>query len=245
VLLETAVALALGHVLADFTFQADAIVRNKHRPLVLFGHVAIVALAAWIALGAPLTPWPIALIAGSHLVIDALKLRFGGPGFRAFALDQGAHLVMIAATAIAFPATWAAGLWARPALQARLPLDALPEAMLLVAGLIAAVWAGGHAVGALMRGIQLPADPAADPSLPQGGRLIGQLERLMIYGLVLTGEVIGIGLLIAAKSLLRFGEIQSSGSRQIAEYVIIGTLASFAWALAISIAVARLLPLLS
>jgi hypothetical protein len=242
-MLETAIALAFGHVLADFTFQTDGIVRNKHKPHVLFAHIAIVALTAWAALGLPPDVWPITLIAGSHLVIDALKIRFGGPGLRAFAVDQAAHLAMLAATAIAFPATWATGLWTRPELTARLPLDPLPEAMLLATGLIAAVWAGGHAVGALMQGIEFPADPGAESSLPQGGRLIGQLERLMIYGLVLTGEVVGIGLLIAAKSLLRFGEVQAGASRQTAEYVIIGTLASFAWALAVSIAVARLLPL--
>ena len=48
-----------------------------------------------------------------------------------------------------------------------------------------------------------------------------------------------IGLLIAAKSILRFGEVQKS--RQVAEYVIIGTLASFAWVLAVSLATVRLL----
>jgi hypothetical protein len=90
---------------------------------------------------------------------------------------------------------------------------------------------GRHADAA---GMPDPSDPATDPSLPQGGRLIGKLERLMIFMLVLSGEIVGIGLLIAAKSILRFGEIQSSESRQIAEYVIIGTLASFAWALGVA-----------
>jgi hypothetical protein len=148
---------------------------------------------------------------------------------------------MIALAAALFPGAWAAGLWSHPAIPHG---EILPAAMLLAAGLIAAVWAGGHAVGALMTGIALPPDPADNPSLPQGGRLIGQLERLMIYVLVLSGEIVAIGLLIAAKSILRFGEIQGAQGRLIAEYVIIGTLASFAWALGISIAVSRLLALL-
>jgi hypothetical protein len=244
-MLETAVALALAHVLADFVFQTDAMVRGKRRPLVFLAHGAIVAATAWIALGLPLDARPVALVALAHLAIDAAKLRFGGPGFRPFALDQMAHVAMIVLAAVLFPGTWQTGLWAGPAVTGALPANGLPTAMLLLAGLVACVWAGGHAVGALMAGIRLPADPETDPSLPQGGRLIGKLERLMIYMLVLSGEIVGIGLLIAAKSILRFGEIQSSTSRQIAEYVIIGTLASFAWALGISVAVARLLPLLA
>ena len=47
--------------------------------------------------------------------------------------------------------------------------------MALAAGLIATVWAGGYAVRALMAGLKLPPDPA--DSLPQGGQLIGRLER--------------------------------------------------------------------
>jgi hypothetical protein len=242
---ETAVALLFAHLAADFLLQSDAMVRGKRRPMVLLAHIAIVAVTAWAFLGLPLQPGAVAFVAGSHLLIDAAKIRFAGPGFRPFALDQAAHLAMIAVAATAFPGTWEAGLWARPELLAALPEAAdLPRALLLASGLVASVWAGEHAVGALMSGVHLPPDPTTDPSLPQGGRLIGKLERLMIYTLVLAGEIGGIGLLIAAKSILRFGEIQSGTTRLIAEYVIIGTLASFAWALAVSIGIARLLALL-
>jgi hypothetical protein len=242
---ETAVALVFAHVLADFVLQSDAMVAAKRRPLVLLGHGGIVAATAWAALGFPVgpvatwsaAPWltalgPVVLVAASHLVIDAAKLRYGGPGFRAFAFDQAGHLAMIVLAAALFPRAFAAGLWARPEAAGA----DLPVLMLVAAGLVAAVWAGSHAVGGLMQGLPDPPDPATDPSLPQGGRLIGKLERLMIFVLVLSGEIVGIGLLIAAKSILRFGEIQGSESRQVAEYVIIGTLASFAWALGVSLA---------
>jgi hypothetical protein len=73
--------------------------------------------------------------------------------------------------------------------------------------------------------------PAAG-SLPRGGRLIGKLERLLILMLVLAGEPDGIGFLIAAKSILRFNELAGEADRHVSEYVIIGTLASFAWAIA-------------
>lgn len=81
-------------------------------------------------------------------------------------------------------------------------------------------------------------------SLPGGGQMIGILERGLIFGLMIAGLPAGIGFLIAAKSVLRFETIQSGGeddSRQMAEYVIIGTLASFAWALAVSMGTLALL----
>ena len=53
----------------------------------------------------------------------------------------------------------------------------------------------------------------------------------MILMLVLAGQPDGIGFLIAAKSILRFNELARDADRRVSEYVIIGTLASFAWAL--------------
>ena len=211
-MIETAVALVFAHLVADFLLQSDAMVRRKRRPAVLAGHVAIVTGASWLALGLAFVPALLALIALSHLALDAAKLRWGGAGFRGFALDQAGHLAAIALGAALFPDAFAAGLWASPAALAEIPgLARLPEAM-----------------AALMTGVETP---SAD-SLPRGGRLIGKLERLLILMLVLAGEPDGIGFLIAAKSILRFSEIVGEDHRRVSEYVIIGTLASFAWAIA-------------
>jgi hypothetical protein len=75
---------------------------------------------------------------------------------------------------------------------------------------------------------KLPLEMSAE-SLPGAGRVIGHLERGLIYVLILLGQPQGVGLLIAAKSILRFGAVRDD--RALSEYVIIGTLASFAWAL--------------
>jgi hypothetical protein len=53
--------------------------------------------------------------------------------------------------------------------------------------------------------------------------------------LLLIGQPNGIGLLMAAKSVLRFGEIKDPNQRKVAEYIIIGTFLSFGWALLISV----------
>jgi hypothetical protein len=228
-MLETAIALAFGHLVADFTLQTDWMVRRKREPLVLLAHVGVVLLVTWIALGFAIAPLVLLFIGAAHLATDWAKLRWGGAGFTGFAVDQAAHAAAILLAAALFPGAFDAGLWGNPP-AALAPLVArIPAAMTLAGGLIAAVWAGGYAVQALMQGVKLPADPQ---TLPKGGQLIGRLERLMILMLVLAGEPGGIGFLIAAKSILRFNELARDEDLRVSEYVIIGTLASFAWGLA-------------
>jgi hypothetical protein len=241
-MLETAIALAFGHLLADFTLQADWMVRRKREFLVLLAHVGVIVLATWAALGFALAPLLLLWIAASHLAIDWAKLRWGGPGFGAFALDQGAHAAAILVGAALVPGAYAAGLWSHPPAGLAPLTTQLPAAMTLASGLIAAVWAGGYAVQALMHGLKLPADPQ---TLPKGGQLIGRLERLMILMFVLAGEPGGIGFLIAAKSILRFNELARDEDVRVSEYVIIGTLASFAWGLAVAFATATVLAALA
>lgn len=73
------------------------------------------------------------------------------------------------------------------------------------------------------------ADP--DKGLVDGGKWIGLLERTLIFVLIMAGELQAIGFLIAAKSILRF---QYSKERSHSETVIIGTLASFGWAIVVT-----------
>ena len=64
--------------------------------------------------------------------------------------------------------------------------------------------------------------------------MIGVLERALIFGLTLVGALAAVGFVVAGKSLLRF---QSFQERAASEYVLIGTLASTAAALAVAGAV--------
>ena len=102
-MLETAVALAFGHSLADFLMQTDEMVRHKARPHVLLLHVCIVTAVSWAALGFPLEPLLLLLIGASHFAIDWLKLRHGSGSFGPFVIDQAAHLFMIVARRRALP----------------------------------------------------------------------------------------------------------------------------------------------
>jgi hypothetical protein len=62
------------------------------------------------------------------------------------------------------------------------------------------------------------------------GRVIGLLERCLIYFFVLSGQYGAIGFTLAAKGFTRFKELEDRG---FAEYVLVGTLLSSSVAIAI------------
>ncbi len=226
---ETFVALLFAHALADFLFQTNWMVQNKRDVAPMLAHIAVVLATAIIATGT-LHP-AIFILAAVHLFIDAIKAAYFPNQLRPFLLDQAAHLASIIVIAALQPDIWSMGIWAS--------ISWLSGIMVVLTGLILVTQAGGYAVGMLMQ-------PWADDTptgLRNGGRVIGTLERGLIYLLILTGQAAGIGFLIAAKSVLRFGAVKDEG--KLSEYVIIGTLASFGWAIIVSagvVAVLKLLP---
>ena len=107
------------------------------------------------------------------------------------------------------------------------------------------------AVGA-MRPV-LPDDLAtADDPQPsdqlRGGRLLGPMERVLILGLGLAGQLTAAGLVIAAKGLIRFPELQATrkdgsgvdgvGIDHVTEYFLVGSFVSWLVAL-VSLALTR------
>ena len=110
IVLETAVALAFGHSLADFLHAdrrdgapqgapARPAAARRHRHRRQLGGARLPARAASCC----------SSIAASHFAIDWLKLRHGSGSFGPFVIDQAAHLFMIVLGATLFPAAWADG----------------------------------------------------------------------------------------------------------------------------------------
>lgn len=77
-----------------------------------------------------------------------------------------------------------------------------------------------------------PAAPSATAPL-RGGRLIGPLERILVFALTLTGAYTLIAAVFAAKGIVRFPEISQDGEHGgRAEYFLVGSLVSWVTALA-------------
>ncbi len=222
---ETLAALLFAHVLADFVLQTNAMVASKRQPLTMAKHAAVVLVAAALTLGSA-SPWLLVLTA-AHAVIDVAKAYSGRRGLWPFLTDQAAHGATVIALALWQPDLWSQGLWSQYSVASPI--------MALTAGLILATRAGGFAIGLLME----PWTHATPRGLTNGGRVIGNLERALIFLLILSGQTQNIGFLIAAKSVLRFGVV--ADDRAASEYVIIGTLASVAWAIAAALTTTILL----
>ena len=80
--------------------------------------------------------------------------------------------------------------------------------------------------------------PAALPAEPQeglgAGEVIGILERLLVYTLVLAGSLASVGFIVAFKSAARFPQFKQQA---FAEYFLIGTLSSVGLATTLGLAV--------
>ncbi|MFZ5747476.1 MAG: DUF3307 domain-containing protein [Pseudomonadota bacterium] len=228
--LHTLAALVTAHLLADFAFQTDWMIAHKRRPLVFAAHIAVVGLLSAVAIG--WLYWPVlAIVVATHAAMDAVKLWLLKSGLAGFAVDQAVHLAIIAGVALAWPDLFDRGAWTL------LP-DPLPHAVLLgfttAAAIVAAVPMGGIVIGMLLAPLRLPAR-ANIQGLKQGGRYIGWLERALTLLFVAIGQPTGVGLLLAAKSILRFGDIKDTRQRARTEYIMIGTFLSFGWALVVAV----------
>ncbi len=160
-----------------------------------------------------------------------------------FLLDQVAHLaVLVVAWALllasATPLAWWQDLVERIELRddGALTGRAILLCIVIAALVIANVRAGNLFVGTLVRA---PRPPVMDdvrtadgPSVARIGATIGVIERLLIAALVLAGGVATIGLVVAAKTLARFRQLDD---RVFAEYYLLGTLASVAFAVITSL----------
>lgn len=107
------------------------------------------------------------------------------------------------------------------------------EHLIVVAGfLLVAKPVSVFIAAVLKRQAEALTQPAA--GLIEAGRMIGYVERWLIMSFVLSGQFIGVGFLLAAKSIFRFGDLSQAHERRLTEYMLLGTLLSFINALAIA-----------
>ncbi|MEM1143778.1 MAG: hypothetical protein AAGI88_14445 [Pseudomonadota bacterium] len=106
--------------------------------------------------------------------------------------------------------------------------SATASILLFLAGLLMSTVFAGQILSLFLQRFIDQLGSVADEGLRDGGYWIGILERALIYLFVMIGEPASIGFLVAAKSIFRIGEVKEAAQRKLAEYILIGTLASFA-----------------
>lgn len=128
-----------------------------------------------------------------------------------------------------------AGSWRGPVGPDGSLLDAahLPGTLLALGVLLVQVATANRVVRLVLDAVGVPT--ARNEQSLRGGRVLGPLERLLVVGLGLAGQLGAAAVVVAAKGLLRYPELQAAthdkGPTDVSEYFLIGSFVS--WLLAI------------
>lgn len=217
-------SLLLAHLVGDFLLQTDSLCAKKRERRFscgfLYVHAVIIAILSLLTLW-DLSFWPIALTIGvSHLIIDGIKASMKKESIWLFVSDQMLHIVILAVAANICVAkcAWTSPLWLTD------------QTLKVVAVAIAAIvcWKPANILIKYILKYCKMDIPEDNTNLFHAGKLIGTLERWLILTFLLIGRYEVIGFLIAAKSIIRFGEKDTDRT----EYFLAGTLLSIAIAVA-------------
>ncbi len=105
--------------------------------------------------------------------------------------------------------------------------------LLVCLGYILIIWPSGPAIGFLTQSFRRQLNAEEERGLQRAGLWIGNLERFFIYSFLITNNLSAIAIILGAKSIFRFGEIKDPTNRKETEYILIGSMLSFATAMAI------------
>jgi len=213
--------LFIVHLIGDFILFRNKRLKEKGKPIWkskrLLLHSFIHFVLAWIAL-ASLGLWGFAFVIGSsHYVGDmVLRIWMSRRPQWAFVLDQLVHIALLL-----FIAAYITDL------SALTLLHSIDISWVVVAGLVAVTFPAAKFIEVFLS--QWPPAKSADKikGLTNAGLWIGILERILIYTFITTGHWEGIGFLLAAKSVFRFGDLSNSKDISLTEYIMVGTLLSF------------------
>lgn len=222
-----ALQLLLAHIITDFVLQSERLIALKrikkakapflYIHAILAGLLTYVIIQDWSMWLAPL------IISISHFFIDLWKLHQKSDSLRFFLLDQLFHILIL----------FLVWLFITENFDQFIPFltNALGSTVFLVylTGFLIVIFPVGFIIGkATQRWQEEISEEDGINSLDKAGRYIGIFERILVLTFILSNNFSAIGFLIAAKSILRYSDKSKSGARKQTEYVLIGTLMSFA-----------------
>ncbi len=230
-MLALSIKLLLAHFIGDFLLQPEKWVKHKeahkHKSKFLYWHILVHFAALILVLQADFSYWlGILIIIISHYGIDLIKLhlRSTSNARLLFALDQLAHIIIIA-------------LIVRIYEPYAFHIDTLfhSNVLLFVTCILGVTVVSSIVMKTIISKWYLKED-TDDASLENAGAYIGMLERLFVFAFIITQHWEGIGFLLAAKSVFRFGDLSKAKDRKLTEYILIGSLLSFGLAILFGLA---------
>ena len=221
--------LLLAHIMTDFILQPKSWVDDRSLKhfisAKLYLHGFITSLLAWIMIGWQY--WLVALIIGiTHTVIDGWK-SYQKTNAKYFLIDQLLHVLVIIGCWYFTFINW------NEALIGFRQINTQPIVWKTITAFIFLTTPAGILIGQITRKWRDKIENAE--SLANAGKWIGIAERIIILIFVLQGQYSAIGLLVAAKGIIRFNEKDRPEIKT--EYLVIGTLFSIAIAIITGIAI--------
>ena len=236
--------LILTHLAGDFMLQTskwidekqNAHLASKHLYLhaAIHGSLAFMALILFLPLS--ISVWTAAVaVTVTHFAIDLARSYTPRDKARWFIADQLLHISVIAAIWLSVTDQWSS-------LNQIVTLSRNTAVLIVATSYVVVIWPLSNLIGLICKRW---ADNIENlESLPKGGARIGQLERLLILTFVLADQFTAIGFLLAAKSVLRFGDMKEANHRNINEYILLGTMVSFSMTIVLGLAAKWLLSIL-
>lgn len=211
----------IAHLLSDFILQPQTWCEKKEKKVFtkyLLYHSIIVLVTSFV-LSFDFGFWKAAiLLTLFHFIIDCVKSYIiqKTKNWHLFFADQFLHLITIVGVVLLYDSIFSIHFLFRME----------TKTLAIIAGFLLCTKPANIIIKYLFRNfsIETPeesSDNNEEKSLPNAGKLIGITERLLALAFILLGQYEAVGLIIAAKSILRFNATQKS------EYVLVGTLLSF------------------
>lgn len=207
--------LFLAHLVADFALQTNKICKDKSekkwRSPYHYAHALIVFVVSWLVTFDIRFWWCAAVIGVTHFCIDMWKTH-REEKVEWFVVDQLLHVAVLVCVAV---------LWCR-AYDWSIPFGIAPRTVAIVVAVVACWRPANIFIKLMLRHYSVNMPEETTLSGFNAGALIGNLERWLILAFVLMQHYEALGLLIAAKSIIRFGDKETTKT----EYVLAGTLLS-------------------
>lgn len=214
------IKLILCHLLTDFILQPKSWVDDRNEKhfasIKLYMHGIVTAITAFVITG---FRYPVIalIILVTHILIDAWK-SYQKQSVTYFVIDQLLHLIVIAICWCCLFFSWADISQAFTVLNQNIVLWKVLTAIVFLTA------PSGILIGQFTSQWRDKIENAE--SLANAGKWIGMVERIVVFIFVLNAQFSAIGLLVAAKGIIRFNEKERPEIKT--EYLVIGTLMSIA-----------------
>jgi len=237
-MLAIALKFIAAHLIGDFVLQPKHWVENRNEKIVkskyLYFHTGVHALLLTLMFFTEIKTYYVALlfIVCSHFVIDLAKSyahkKNSFTPLTLFITDQFLHLIVIGIVLLYYH-----------------PIDisiiqvSISQILLLLITLLLATKVSSITLKLFFlkwnNSQNQDSGDFKSGSLKNAGSYIGIAERLLIILFINISFYGGIGFLLAAKSIFRFGDLTNAKDKKLTEYILLGTLMSFTLAVVIGL----------